>query len=132
MGIAVRHTPRILLICQNMRVYETLVETFSTNFVCTICSRYEDIKKHIADGEFNLILVEHSTNEDDILKILIACEQPAKIDAKVILLNGSPTKEWIAAAFSHGLCDYFPSPVKMGLLLARVQSLLQEKDETDN
>jgi len=120
------HMPDILLICHDSSPYLSLIHTLSNSYAVTVCTRFEGIKKKIAEQVFDLLIIEHVPNDNIVMRALEMCRPATQQGARVILINGHPRKEFIAAAFAHGLCDYFPAPVQQELLLERVQSLLKE------
>lgn len=122
------HIPGILLICQNTGPYFSLIRTLSIDYVVTVCSRFEGVREQIANQVFDLFIIEYSANDHLVLQMLELCRPAMQRGARVILIDGNPGKEFIAAAFAHGLCDYFPEPVQEALLVERVQSLLTKAE----
>ena len=120
------HMPGILLICQSSSAYVSLIQALSTDYAVTVCSRFEGIQKRIERQDFDLLIVEHVLNDKIVMHALELCKPATQRGAPVILLDGHPRKEFIAAAFAHGLCDYFPAPMQQELLIERVQSLVKE------
>ena len=116
---------RILLICQHAGAYALLIQALSQDYIVTVCARFEGIAGQIENHHFDLLIIEYVSNEEVVMHALELCAPATHRGAHIILLNGRPKKELLAAAFAHGLYDYFPSPVQQELLVERVKSLLR-------
>ena len=123
-------TTAILLICRRAETYATLIEVLSHDYLVAICTKFESIQDKIERDKYSLFIIEHTLNENIVMKVLDFNMLVSQRGSRVILLDGQPKKEFIAAAFARGLCDYFPAPVQHELLVERVHSLVKETAST--
>ena len=120
------HLARILLICRSSAPYSSLIQALSADNVITICARFEGIEKQIEQQDFDLLIIEYVLKDKIVMRALELCKPATQRGAPVILLDGHPKNDFLAAAFAHGLRDYFPAPVQQDLLIERVNSLLKQ------
>jgi len=118
--------PRILLYCSESKDAKDLVSQLSQKYVVIQTSRYRELEILGAKDVYAMMLIEIPRHEKAILKTLkfIFKRQPQSL---VVLLNGLPEQSTLAAAFQLGICDYFPAPVNISLLIERIDVLLNEK-----
>lgn len=119
---------QIILYCRHIDEFSTLLSTLSQLYVVTITTRWETFLRVINHTNYDLLLVEMPEQENDLLTFINSRKHGP--DFNVILLNGSPTTEFLAHAFRCGVIDYFPAPIDQQLLCERVRYFVGRTSES--
>jgi DNA-binding NtrC family response regulator len=117
--------PRILLYSGKSEKCKKLEIQLSPKYIITKVNRLSDLEILGTQNEYAMLLIDVSRHMSAILKPLKATFEKYP-QSLVILWNGLPDQATLATAFQLGVCDYFPAPVNIALLIGRVDALLND------
>ena len=105
-----------------------MVRDLAEKYTVTLVHQGTDLIEHLRESRYDLLLYIIPSLSNNITSILrnLVLNQPT---LSIMLLDGEPKQTTIIEAFQIGICDYFPKPINQGLVVERINAILQQKSQ---
>jgi len=117
--------PKIVLHYESLDGVLLIVQELAKKSTLTLIRSCEELLVLLEETRYDLLVYTLSAPADSFLAVIKKIRS-LQTDLLIVLLQGEPSQAAVIEAFRLGIADFFPDPVKAGLVCERIDALLQQ------